>query len=80
MAKFLISLECQEKTLEQKARVFTNRGKIDTNWALAKILKFVYFQKERVAKKEITGATVQNYTKSIKLFCEMADIPIQWKK
>ena len=42
------------KTLEQKARVFTNRGKIDTNWALAKILKFVYFQKERVAKKEIT--------------------------
>jgi hypothetical protein len=58
------------KTLEQKARVFTNRGKIDTNWALAKILNFVYFQKERVAKKEITGATVQNYTKSIKLFCE----------
>jgi hypothetical protein len=43
-------------------------------------LKFVYFQRERVDKKEISGATVINYTKSIKLFCEMADIPIPWKK
>jgi hypothetical protein len=26
------------------------------------------------------GATVRNYAKSIKLFCDMADIPIPWKK
>jgi integrase len=37
-------------------------------------------QKERVDRKEISGATVRNYTKSIKLFCDMADIPIPWKK
>lgn len=37
-------------------------------------MKFTYFQKERVDRKEITGATVRNYVKSIKLFCEMADI------
>jgi hypothetical protein len=43
-------------------------------------LKFVYFQRERVDKKEISGATVINYTKSIKLFCKMADLPIPWKK
>jgi integrase len=43
-------------------------------------LKFVHFQKERVNRKEITGATVRNYVKSIKLFCEMADMPIPWKK
>jgi hypothetical protein len=36
------------------------------------ILKFIQFQKERVDKKEVTGATVRNYAKSIKLFCEMA--------
>ena len=40
------------------------KGKKDTNWALNNILKFVYFQRERVDKKEISGATV-NYTKSI---------------
>jgi integrase len=33
-----------------------------------------------VDRKEITGATVRNYVKSIKLFCEMADVPVQWKK
>ena len=38
------------------------------------------FHLERVNRKEITGSTVRNYLKSIKLFCEMADIPIAWKK
>ena len=38
------------------------------------------YQIDRVNRKEIVGSTVQNYLKSIKLFCEMADINIQWKK
>ena len=38
------------------------------------------FHLDRVNRKEITGATVRNYLKSIKLYCEMADIPISWKK
>ena len=38
------------------------------------------YQRDRVERKEITGATVRNYVKSIKLFCEMADLFIQWKK
>jgi hypothetical protein len=38
------------------------------------------YQIERVNKKEIVGSTAQNYVKSIKLFCEMADINIHWKK
>jgi integrase len=44
-------------------------------------LRFIHFQKERIDRKEITGATVRNYAKSIKIFCEMSDIPtIPWKK
>jgi len=80
VSKFFDFVKIPGKTLEQKARHFANKGKNDTNWALSNILKFIYFQRERVEKKEITGATVVNYVKSIKLFCEMADIPIQWKK
>ena len=30
--------------------------------------------------KEISGATLRNYVKTIKLFCEMNDILIPWKK
>ncbi|MGA6991650.1 MAG: hypothetical protein WBX81_14635 [Nitrososphaeraceae archaeon] len=29
---------------------------------------------------EITGATLRNFVKAIKLFCEMSDIQITWKK
>jgi hypothetical protein len=67
-------------TLEGRARAFAKKGKEDNIWALNNILKFVQFQKDRVDKKEITGATLRNYVKSIKLFCEMADMPIPWKK
>ena len=80
VAKFFDFIKIPGKTLEHKARTFAKKGKKDTNWALSNILKFVYSQRERVDRKEISGATVINYTKSIKLFCEMADISIQWKK
>jgi hypothetical protein len=75
------SYECNiQPSLEDKARTFAKKGKADFNWAFANILKFVQFQMDRVARKEITSATVRNYVKSIKLFCDMADMPIPWKK
>ena len=80
VAKFFDFIKIPGKNLEQRARTFAKKGNKDTNWALSNILKFVYFQRERVDKKEISGATVINHTKSIRLFCDMADIPIQWKK
>lgn len=80
VAKFFEFTKIPGKTLEQKAKTFAKKGKNDSNWALTNILKFIYFQRERVEKKEISGATVINYTKSIKLFCEMSDITITWKK
>jgi hypothetical protein len=67
-------------SLEEQAREFAKKGRADFNWAFANILRFVQFQMDRVDRKEITGATVRNYVKSIKLFCEMADMPIAWKK
>ena len=38
------------------------------------------FKKRGFNEDEITGATLRNFVKSIKLFCEMSDIPITWKK
>jgi hypothetical protein len=74
LAKFLDFIGMGEgATLQEQARAFAKRGKANSNWALNNILKFVQYQKDRVERKEITGATVRNYVKSIKLFCEMAD-------
>ena len=52
VAKFFDFIGIRGKTLEQKARAFANKGKNDSNWALSKILKFVYFQRERVEKRK----------------------------
>ena len=38
------------------------------------------YQVNRVQNKEIVASTIQNYLKSVKLFCEMADIEISWKR
>src|SRR6478672_6982509 len=73
-------------TVEYKSKSFINRIQFeeDTNnnsqWVFNNLIKFMQFHLDRVNRKEITGATVRNYVKSIKLFCEMADIPISWKK
>ncbi|MGI0023358.1 MAG: hypothetical protein ACRD9Q_10925 [Nitrososphaeraceae archaeon] len=66
--------------IEDRCNYFALRGIKDPNWAFNVIIKFLQFQKERVEREEITGATLRNFLKSIKLFCEMCDIPITWKK
>jgi hypothetical protein len=67
-------------TIEERCKIFVEKGKNNNDWVLYDIRKFLQFQKERVEKKEISGATLRNYIKSIKLFCEMNDILIPWKK
>ena len=68
------------KNLEERCLTFVNSGKNNIDWLFTNILKFVLFHKERINKKEISGATLINYLKSIKLFCEMSDLSINWKK
>jgi len=45
-----------------------------------KLTGFISYQVERAGKKEISFATIPNYLKAIKLFCEMNDIQMNWKK
>jgi len=44
------------------------------------ILRFMQFQLGRANQKEIAGSTLRNCLKSIKLFCDIADFSIVWKK
>lgn len=56
------------------------RSHKDTEWLTDQLLKFLRYQKERVARKQIEEARVSNYFKAIKLFCEMNNIlSINWK-
>ena len=52
----------------------------NTGCLLANILKFLQYQREKFDRKEIAAGTVKNYYQAIKLFCDMNDIPVPWKK
>ena len=80
LAKFFDFIGIAGTRLEDRARTFAKRSKVDSNWAFNNIIKFIQFQNDRINRNEITGATVRNYVKSIKLFCEMSNLPIPWKR
>lgn len=66
--------------MDVRCNLFVAKGNKDPNWAFSCIVKFLQYQKERVEREEIAGATLRNFVKAIKLFCEMSDVPISWKK
>jgi hypothetical protein len=49
------------ESLEERCLAFVNNGKENVNWVFTNILKFVLFYKQRIDKKEISGATLINY-------------------
>lgn len=75
LEKFFNFIGMEGQNTEEKSNTFVEKVKAEGNqWAFNSILKFMQFHLERVNRKEITGSTIQNYLKSIKLFCEMAAI------
>ena len=52
-------------TMEERCNMFAAKGINDPNWAFHFIVKFLQFQRERVEKEEITGATLRNFIKAI---------------
>jgi hypothetical protein len=49
-------------------------------WAFGWIVKFILYHKARYERKEITGGTLRNYYKPLRVFCEANDIAIGWLK
>lgn len=67
-------------TKEEKARAFAAQAKADPSYAFNCVLKFFQNKREQIDRKEIAIGTVRNYVKSVKLFCDMADLLIPWAK
>jgi hypothetical protein len=83
MKKFLeiIGIDQEKKlTVQERCRIFADKARSEEGWLANVIIQFLQFQKERVNRKEITGSTVRNYVKVLKLFCEMNDLLVPWKK
>ena len=69
-----------ERNISERCNFFAEKGKENPSWAFNNIIMFLQFQKKRVQQGEITSGTLKNFLKAIKLFCEMSDIQITWKK
>lgn len=67
--------------IRTQARAFViaaqEKGK---NWVYGNVMKFLSYHKERAERGEVSNASVRNYYKPLKLFLEMNDIELPWKK
>ena len=66
--------------IDSQAIEFTKKAKGNDQFVYSSFIKFIVIQNNRVDRKEITPGTVRNYYKAAKLFCEMNDIVVNWKK
>lgn len=74
LAKFFNFIVAAGGTLEGRCAAFEQKSRADPKWAASMILEFLQSLKQRVENKEISGATVRNYVKPIRLFCEMNEV------
>lgn len=83
MKKFLeiIGIDQEKKsTLQERCIMFTDKARSENGWLVNVIIQFLQYQKNRVKSREITGSILRNYVKVVKLFCEMNDLYVPWKK
>jgi hypothetical protein len=83
LKKFLeiIGINPENKlTIQAGCKIFTDKAKSQNGWLVNVIIQFLQYQKDRVNRKEITGSTLRNYVKVLKLFCDMNDLLVPWKK
>jgi integrase len=82
LKRFFDFIKLPGSTMQERCKYFVDKSKNKDGdrWLLNNLLGFLQVYKERVQRKEITGATLRNYVKTIKLFCEMNDVLVPWKK
>lgn len=66
--------------MEEKCNQLFKVAKEDSSLLQSYLIKYCIFQKERINKNEISEGTLRNYLKAVKLFFEMNDIVLPWKK
>jgi hypothetical protein len=67
-------------TLDKQSREFLKRAKRDREWVQGGFKFFIRTQKERAKQGELSEATICNFYKPVRLFCNVHDIELSWKK
>jgi hypothetical protein len=80
LAMFMSYVGINEGDIENRCNTFGQKAKADTTWLTNNIVKYLHNHRERAERREISGATLRNYVKPIKLFCEQLEISLPWKR
>jgi hypothetical protein len=67
-------------SLEEQAKQFLVNTRENHQWAEDVLIRFISYELERTKNREISESTIPNYYRATKLFCEMNDIILNWKK
>ncbi len=59
---------------------FIEKAKKDPAWTEREVISYIRSIMARVEKKELEPSSVQNYTKPIRVFLDMNDLVLNWKK
>jgi hypothetical protein len=79
--KMLFDYHNLQGSLQEQAKHFLDNTRLKSiHWAQDSIMIFLDFHKERVRKKELAAGTLKNYYRAAKLFCEMNDLTLNWKR
>lgn len=77
----IVGIDQERKlSVREKCKIFAEKAKSEDGWLVNVIIQFLHYQRSRVALREITGSTLRNYVKVLKLFCEMNELSVPWKK
>ncbi|WP_042685458.1 tyrosine-type recombinase/integrase [Candidatus Nitrosotenuis chungbukensis] len=80
LENFFDFLELQGSTEDKAKTLILQINEHGLTWLTAKTMNYLNYHKERAERGEISDATVRNYYKPLKLFLEMNDVILQWKK
>jgi integrase len=67
-------------TIQEQAKQFLSKARANPQWAQDNLIQFIAYQNKRVNRGEISPSTIPNYYRAAKLFCEMNDLTLSWKK
>jgi hypothetical protein len=67
---FITFLGINDGNIEKKCKIFGLKARADSKWLTNNIMRYLQVQRKRMEKREISAATLRNYLKPIKLFCE----------
>ena len=67
-------------SLEEQANEFLDKARSNIQWSQDGVMKFLDYHKKRIRRKELAAGTLKNYYRAAKLFCEMNDLTLNWKR